>query len=84
VVLQIGPHPDLSETQKKVVGLDSQRGKTTDQDRADADSTLIRLLLERLAEDGPEVARIRAAISQTVVRGSGFDGNSPRMGDSRI
>jgi len=44
----------------------SRWAETTDQDHADADSDLIRELVRRLAEDGPEATRIRAAIRETI------------------
>lgn len=40
----------------------------------DADRDLIRSLARRLAEDGPEASRLRAAVSQTVA------GEPPRKG----
>jgi hypothetical protein len=40
----------------------------------DADRDLIRSLARRLSEDGPEAARIRAAVSQTI------GGEPPRKG----
>lgn len=40
----------------------------------DADRALIRSLARRLAEDGPEVSRLRAAISQSLA------GEPPRKG----
>ena len=40
----------------------------------DGDRDLIRSLARRLAEDGPEASRLRAAVSQTM------SGEPPRMG----
>lgn len=40
----------------------------------DADRDLIRALARRLAEDGPEASRLRAAVSQTIA------GEPPRKG----
>lgn len=40
----------------------------------DADRDLIRSLARRLAEDGPEAARLRAAVSQTIA------GEPPKKG----
>jgi hypothetical protein len=40
----------------------------------DADRDLIRSLARRLAEDGPEASRLRAAVSQTIA------GESPKKG----
>jgi hypothetical protein len=40
----------------------------------DADRDLIRLLARRLAEDGPEASRLRAAVSETIA------GEPPKKG----
>lgn len=44
---------------------------------SDADSELIRSLAQRLAEDGPDAARIRAAIAQTIEADSSIDAVAP-------
>jgi len=55
VTLEIGPHPELSETQKKVIALDyrMRRGKTKVQVR----KALLYYALKRLGLDTPESAR---------------------------
>lgn len=70
----------MSNTAQKRA-LQNYRSRLTDRGMArfevqglDADRDLIRSLARRLAEDGPDAARIRATVSRTIV------GEPPRKG----
>jgi hypothetical protein len=45
------------------------KAERADRPRSDSDNELIRALARRLAEDGPDAARLRAAITQTIAGG---------------
>ena len=46
----------------------SRKAESADQASSDMDSELINALAKRLAEDGPNAARLRAAITQVIAR----------------
>jgi integrase len=45
------------------------KAERADRPRSDSDNELIRALAQRLTEDGPDAARLRAAITQTIAGG---------------
>jgi len=45
------------------------KAERADRPRSDSDNELIRALAQRLAEDGPDAARLRATITQTIAGG---------------